>query len=34
MCIEIQDLTPNKYRLEMIKIKDVYGTVIVTRGWL
>ena len=34
MIIEIQDLTPNKCKLEMTKIHDIYGSVIVPRGWV
>ena len=33
MKIEITDKTPNTSVLELVKINDVYGSVVITRGW-
>lgn len=33
MKISITDKTPAKSTLEMMKIKDIYGNVLVVRGW-
>lgn len=33
MKIEITDKTPNTSVLEMTKISDVYGSVVVVKGW-
>lgn len=33
MNIRVRDLTPNKSTLELAKIQDIYGGVIVVRGW-
>lgn len=33
MSIRIKDLTPDKSVLEMMKINDIYGGVIVVKGW-
>lgn len=33
MKIEITDKTPNTSVLEMTKISDIYGSVVVVKGW-
>lgn len=33
MSIKITDLTPTPSTLEMTKIQDIYGGVLVVRGW-
>lgn len=33
MGIEIHDLSPEVNRLQMIKITDIYGKVLVVKGW-
>lgn len=33
MKIIIKDMTPNKTTLEMAKIRDIYGGVLVVKGW-
>ena len=33
MTIKVDDLTPNRMTLVMTKTHDVFGTVLVTRGW-
>lgn len=34
MKIIIKDTTPNATKLMMAKIEDLYGSVLVVRGWL
>ena len=33
MSINITDMTPEVSRLELVKISDVYGRVLVIKGW-
>lgn len=33
MSIKINDLTPKASELKLAKIEDIYGNVIVVRGW-
>lgn len=33
MKIIIKDITPSKSTLELVRYNDIYGSVILTRGW-
>lgn len=34
MKIKVNNITPNISKLELTKIDDVYGSVLVVRGWV